>query len=237
MLTIANKNVKEYPILNAVLPIFTTNHLTDGLFIPPTDRRIDYIWSPRRQSDFTEKFWLDYWDRVLKGGEADHIAAFLKVRKLDKFNPGEPPPKTAAWHEAVNANREQGDTDLNDLLEHMALDWEFETGELTSHPYAITLEQLRRHPMVTPTLRTLFGDRGKARTAIHRLASARYGSFNNPDRPSTGQWKINGRSQTVYVWSDLRPEEKANAVRNLIRIEELPNTSAAAPESAEEEFS
>ena len=33
MLTIADKNVKEYPILNAVFPILTTNHLTDGLYI------------------------------------------------------------------------------------------------------------------------------------------------------------------------------------------------------------
>ena len=35
MLTIADKNMKEYPISNAVFPILTTNHLTDGLFIPP----------------------------------------------------------------------------------------------------------------------------------------------------------------------------------------------------------
>lgn len=236
MLIIADKGVKEYPILNAVLPILTTNHLTDGLFIPPTDRRIDLIWSPSRQHKFTKEFWIAYFDRI-KGinGDADHIAAFLMTRDVSKFNPGEPPIKTAAWHEAVNANRPAGDSELNDLLDHMAVDWEMETGLLTPRPYAVTLEQLRRHPKVTQILRTLFSDHGKARTAIHRLATAHYGSFNNPDRPSDGQFKINGRSQSIYVWSELSPDEKATAVRDLIRIEQLPN-AAPAPDSAEEDF-
>jgi hypothetical protein len=235
MLTIADKNVKEYPIWNAVFPIFTTNHLTDGLYIPPQDRRIDYVWSPRRQSDFTDTFWRDYWDRVLKRGEADHIAAFLQVRDLRKFNPGEPPVKTAAWHEAVNVNRNPADADLIDLLDHMGDDWASFIGDITDRAPAVTLEQLRRHPKVTQTLRTLFGDKGKARTAIHRLATARYGSFNNPDR-ADGLWRINGRAQMIYVWSELSPSDKMTAALDLILFEELPDR-APAPESAEEEFS
>jgi hypothetical protein len=234
MLTIADKNVKEYPILNAVFPILTTNHLTDGLYIPEQDRRIDYVWSPRRQSDFTDAFWRDYWDRVTKRGDAEHIAAFLMARDVTKFNPGEPPPKTDAWHQAVNANRKPEDSDLSDVLDAMADDWAFETGELgCPRPFALTLDQIRRHPRATHALRLLFGDRGKARTAIHRLATARYGSFNNPDR-ADGQWKINGRAQTIYTWSELTPGEKMNAVAELIRIETLPDKVAADAELVED---
>ena len=206
MLTVADKHVREYPILNAVLPIFTTNHLTDGLYIPPEDRRIFYVWSPRRQDDFSKAFWDDYFDQ-LKRGDDEHVAAYLMARDLSKFSPGEPPVKTSAWREAVAANRDPGDGELNDLLDHMADDWALIAGDLGPRAPALTLEQIRRHPFATHTLKTLFGDIAKRRTANHRLASARYSSFANPDR-ADGLWKINGRAQAVYVWSELRPSDK-----------------------------
>jgi hypothetical protein len=117
----------------------------------------------------------------------------------------------------------------------MGDDWASFIGDITDRAPAVTLEQLRRHPKVTQTLRALFGDKGKARTAIHRLATARYGSFNNPDR-ADGLWRINGRAQMIYVWSELSPSDKMTAALDLIRFEELPDR-APAPESAEEEFS
>ena len=212
MLTVADKHVREYPILNAVLPIFTTNHLTDGLYIPPEDRRIFYVWSPRRQDDFSKAFWDDYFDR-LKRGDDEHVAAYLMARDLSKFSPGEPPVKTSAWREAVAANRDPGDGELNDLLDHMADDWALIAGDLGPRAPALTLEQIRRHPFATHTLKTLFGDIAKRRTANHRLASARYSSFANPDR-ADGLWKINGRAQAVYVWSELRPSDKMAAPRS-----------------------
>jgi hypothetical protein len=231
-LTIADKNVKEYPILNAVLPIWTTNHLTDGLYIPPEDRRTYYVWSPVRSSDFTEAYWRDYWDKLKRLGYDEHVAAFLMKRDLSKFNPGAPPQKTAAWHEAVNANRNPDDAQLSDLLDAMAHDWICVTGELVERASAVTLEQLTRHPKCRQALRAALG---KPRTATHRLGTARYGSFANPDR-ADGLWSINKRRQVVYVWSDLTAKEKMDAVLELIRFEELPNGAAVEPESAAEDF-
>ena len=216
------QDVKEHPILNAVLPIFTTNHLTDGLYIEPSDRRTYFAWSRAQPSQFSKEFWDAYFLR-LKNGDDEHVAAFLQARDLSKFSPGEPPIKTEAWKQAVAANRAPADAELSDLLDAMADDWAFETGELgCARPFAVTLDQMHRHPRATDALRLLFGDRGKARTAAHRLATAQFGSFDNPDR-ADGLWKINGRAQTVYAWAELSPGEKMEAVAELIRIETLPN--------------
>jgi hypothetical protein len=238
MLTIADKNVKEYPILNAVLPVFTSNHLTDGLAIPPEDRRIFLAWSPCRQGDFTKEFWADYWNRIENLGEADHVAAYLRVHDVSKFKPGDPPIKTAAWQEAVNANRDPGDADLNDVLDAMACDWEFETGELgTRRAAALTLDQLRRHPRLRSVTRLheLFTEKGKARTANHKLSASGYASFANPDRKD-GFWKINGASQVIYVWRELTATQRMSAVLDLIRIEELPNGAAPVNVELAEDF-
>ncbi len=235
MLTVADKNIREHPITNAVLPILTTNHLTDGLFIPPEDRRVYLAWSRAQPTKFSKEFWDAYFLR-LKGGDDEHVAAFLQARDLSKFSPGEPPIKTEAWKQAVAANRAPADAELSDLLDAMADDWAFETGELgCARPFAVTLDQMHRHPRATHALRLLFGDRGKARTAAHRLATAQFGSFDNPDR-ADGLWKINGRAQTVYAWAELSPGEKMNAVAELIRIVTLPNKVRTDAELVKEEF-
>ena len=114
MLTVADKNIREHPITNAVLPILTTNHLTDGLFIPPEDRRVYLAWSRAQPTKFSKEFWDAYFLR-LKGGDDEHVAAFLQARDLSKFSPGEPPIKTEAWKQAVAANRAPADAELSDL--------------------------------------------------------------------------------------------------------------------------
>ena len=51
---VADKHVKGHPIANVVGPIITTNHLTDGLYIPPEDRRLYVAWSECAKEDFPE---------------------------------------------------------------------------------------------------------------------------------------------------------------------------------------
>jgi hypothetical protein len=227
-LTVADKNVKEHPISNAVLVLMTSNHLTDGLYIPPEDRRVDYIWSLVSKADLSKLtkldsavFWDDYFDRIENRGDSEHVAAFLRARDLSNFKPGAEPPKTEAWKQAVSVNRPAGDADLNDLLDKMAHDWVYVTGEICLRPPALTLAQIRRHKHCPLNLAKLIDDQQKgARQVPHRLGSADYVSFDNPSRKD-GYWTINDRRQVIYVWSKLTSDEKIVAAEALVRAEEM----------------
>jgi len=225
-ITIADKNVKEHPILNAVLVLMTSNHLTDGFFVPPEDRRVDYIWSLVSKGDLSKLtkleskvYWDDYFDRLNNRGGAEHVAAFLRARDLSKFKPGAEPPKTEAWKQAVSINRPAGNADLNDLLDKMSHDWVFITGEICLRPPALTLAQIQRHKHCPRDLAKLIDDPGKRRTVSHRLASADYVSFDSDT--AQGYWNINGHRHVIYVDSALTPAERQDAAEALIRAEEM----------------
>jgi hypothetical protein len=140
-LLVADKNVKAYQIQNVVLPIYSSNHKTDGYYIPPEDRRTFLAWSNRVRADFHEPRWRSYWDdwgyeiprdderkdefwrgwyHHMKLGAGYHVVAYLSQPDLiADFNPGAVPPHTAAWHEVVNANRNPQDAELSDVLDTM----------------------------------------------------------------------------------------------------------------------
>jgi len=227
-LNVADKNEKEHPILNAVLVLMTSNHLTDGLYIPGEDRRVDYIWSMVSKGDLSKLtkleskiYWDDYFARINNRGDCEHVAAFLRARDVSKFKPGAEPPKTEAWKQAVSVNRPAGDADLNDLLDKMAHDWVFVTGDICVRPPALTLAQIRRHKHCPLNLVKLIDDQQKgARQVPHRLSGVDYASFDNPARKD-GYWTINDRRQVIYVWTKLTAEEKMIAAEALVRAEEM----------------
>ena len=108
--------IKQHPMFNLVGPIVTTNHLTDGLYLPPEDRRYYVAWSDRRPEEFTEQYWNDLWNWYQDGG-LEHAARYLATLDLSDFDPKAPPPKTAAWHAIVNANMAPEGGELADLLD------------------------------------------------------------------------------------------------------------------------
>jgi hypothetical protein len=240
-LNVADKNVKEHPIQNAVLVIQTTNHLTDGPYIPPEDRREDVIWSKALKTDMPrltklepKVYWSDYFERLNKRGDDEHVAAFLMQRDLSKFMPGEEPPKTEAWKQIVGVNRPTGDAGLLDLLDHMATDWVYMTGDLQIRPPAITLDQIKRHRFCPLELAKLIDDKGKARTVAHRLGSAGYATFDRPGN-AQGYWTINGKRQVIFTPNELDPDEKQAACEALVRVEEMAASGSAPTGSAPED--
>src|SRR5262249_32973495 len=56
VLRVDEKNLREHYVLNCCGIIITTNHKTDGIFLPPDDRRHFVAWSELTKDDFT----LDY---------------------------------------------------------------------------------------------------------------------------------------------------------------------------------
>ena len=74
VLRVDEKHVREYYIPNVVGVIITTNHKTDGIFLPADDRRHYVAWSDAQKEDFTTKYWNQMWQYV-RGGGLRRVAA------------------------------------------------------------------------------------------------------------------------------------------------------------------
>ena len=215
-LMVADKHVKAHPILNVVLVIYTTNHKTDGLFLPPDDRRHFVAWSEVRPSDFEPGFWQSYWGWVESEG-AEHVAAYLATRDVSGFDPKAPPPKTAAWHSIVTASTEPQDAELLDVLDYIG-DETF-LGGVSELPKAITVGLLAREAQhVNHDFTTWLLDRRNARALSHRFERAGYVAVSSNRKD--GLWRIAGVRHTIYARSDLPAHEQRLAVYELVRREE-----------------
>ena len=60
VLRVNEKNLREYYVFNCLGLIIATNHKTDGIYLPPDDRRHYVAWSNVTKENFTQ----DYWDRL-----------------------------------------------------------------------------------------------------------------------------------------------------------------------------
>src|SRR5215467_8123129 len=98
------KNKGQYYIFNCIGIVYTTNHKTDGLYLPAEDRRHYIAWSERKQSDFAKDYWDMLWGWYNDGGDA-HVMAYLMQLDLSKFDAKAPPPKTDAFWAIVDAHR------------------------------------------------------------------------------------------------------------------------------------
>jgi Family of unknown function (DUF5906) len=76
VLRIDEKHLREYYVLNCCGVIITTNHKTDGIFLPSDDRRHFVAWSDLTKEDFTLEYWSRLWTFYDKGGFG-HVAAYL----------------------------------------------------------------------------------------------------------------------------------------------------------------
>jgi hypothetical protein len=120
VLRLDEKHIREYPILNCCGIIITTNYKTDGMYLPPDDRRHFVAWSDRTKDDerFQGSYWDDLWAYYADGG-CQHVAAYLWNLDLSRFEAKAPPPKTPAFWAIVDANRPQEEAELADLLDSL----------------------------------------------------------------------------------------------------------------------
>ena len=230
---VADKNVRPYQIQNIVLPIYSTNHKTDGMYWPAEDRRHYFAWSDRTRADFETDYWRDYWEfygydiprddktkdefwrgywHHLKLGADYNVVAYLSQPYLiEGFNPGATPPHTAAWHEVVSANTNPQDNKLADLLDTMG-----EYGDFgLDRPDAVTIEQIALARGCPREIADFFRDDKKCRAWPHRLEVAGYSVSRNPDAQN-GLWRMGGRRVTIYVKREFGPAEAERAARELI---------------------
>lgn len=200
VLRIDEKNLREHYIFNCCGVIMTTNHKTDGIYLPPGDRRTYVAWSTKTKEDFNEQYWNDLWMWYNNGGDAN-VMAYLKELDLSAFNAKAPPPHTEAFVAIVSANHAPEQAELADALD--ALD----------NPPALTIDLLCYHS--DDAFSAWLEDRKNRRAIPHRLEQAGYDSIVNP-AAKDGLWVILKRRQRIYAKMDLPENLKIEAARQLI---------------------
>ena len=189
MLRVDEKNRAEYAIPNVCGVIITTNHKTDGIYLPADDRRHFVAWSDLDKSDFTPDYWNELW-QLVRQRRLRRRRALPANLDLSGFNPKAPPPKTSAFCEIVNASRAPEDAELADVLD------------------ACSAGQKRRaqsRHIIAATTQADFvdylKDRKNSRRIPHRFEACGYTPVRNPDAED-GLWRLNGRRQV-----DLCPQQ------------------------------
>ena len=112
------KHLRQHYIVNVTGVIITTNHKTDGIFLPADDRRHYVAWSLLTKEDFAPDYWVKFWHWYECGG-FEHVAAFLQEYDLSGFDCKAPPLKTEAFWEIVTANRSSEEGELADVLDKL----------------------------------------------------------------------------------------------------------------------
>jgi hypothetical protein len=197
--------VNEYSVLNICGVIITSNHKTDGIYLPADDRRHFVAWTDKTKGDFT----MAHWDK-LHGWYADDghacVAGYLQKLDLSGFDPKAPPPKTAAFHEIVGASRAPEDAELADILEALG------------QPDAVTLDTIntKAFTMNRYEFAQWLCDRRNSRKVPHRLEECGYVRVENPDAKD-GVFKVSGRRVAIYARRDLPLQERIAAAKRLAK--------------------
>jgi Family of unknown function (DUF5906) len=201
VLRLDEKHVREYSIPNVVGVIITTNHKTDGIYLPSDDRRHYVAWSELSKDDFTPDYWTTLW-RWYEAGGYGHVAAYLAALDLSRFDPKAPAPKTQAFWEIVDASRAPEDAEMQDAIDHLG----------DPNPDALTLNQLKRCPS-SESFSDYLKDRKNSRRIPHRLESCGYVAVRADAKD--GLWKMTGGRQVVYARADLSVRDRIIAANKL----------------------
>lgn len=201
VLRVDEKHLREYAVFNVCGVIITSNHKTDGIYLPPDDRRHYVAWSPVNRDSFEP----DYWQRLYAwfgNGGLGHVAAFLRGFDLSDFDAKAPPPHTPAFWDIVSANKSPEDAELADALE--ALAW----------PSAVTVAAIVS--MAQPTFADFLTDRRNSRRIPHRLEQCGYVPVRN-DAATDGLFKVGGKRCVIYARHNLPLRDQIAAAQTLIR--------------------
>jgi hypothetical protein len=201
VLRVDEKHLREHYVFNVLGFLITTNHRTDGIYLPLNDRRHFVAWSKRKKEEFGDNYWNELWHWYEAGG-FEHAAAYLSALDLSGFDPKAPPAKTAAFWNIVSVNSVPEDGDLADVL------------ELLGNPDALTVASLIEK--ANPETADWLLDRRNRRALPHRLERCGYTSVRNPDA-TDGRWRVGaqGKKQIVYANTDLTTDQQMAAARKL----------------------
>jgi Family of unknown function (DUF5906) len=196
------KNLREHAVMNVTGVILTSNHKQDGIYLPADDRRHYVAWSTLSKEDFADTYWQTLYGWYRAGGTG-HVAAHLAGLDLSGFDAKAPPPKTAAFQDIVDANRAPEDSELADVLEALR------------NPPAVTLSDITFYAL--GDFKGWLQDRKNRRQVPHRLETAGYVPVRNDADKHDGQWKVDGKRQTIYARRELSVRDRIAAAAQLCR--------------------
>jgi hypothetical protein len=208
VIRVNEKHLKEHHIVNVVGIIITSNHKTDGIYLPADDRRHYVAWSDAVHSDFdsspgkgdASKYFDSMYRWYEKEGGFEDIAAFLATTDISGFNPKAPPLKTPAFWAIVQSNRPAEESEIMDALDRL------------NNPPAITIEYLLTG--ADPDLFAFLTERKNRKAVSHRIIDAGYEIVRN-DVARDGLWVVNGARKTIYAMKSLSVQDQIKAARNL----------------------
>jgi hypothetical protein len=193
---IDEKNIRAYLVPNLVGVVFTTNHRTDGLYLPEDDRRHFVAWSELRPSDFSPTFWSKFYAWLADGGR-DHVAAYLAHVDLTGFDPKAPPPKTEAFWDIAATSRAPEDGPLTDAIDKLG------------NPNALTVRDIIS-ASDDVALQSWLTDRKNFRQLPVRFEAVGYVATRSPGTQD-GRWVIDDRRQNIYTKQGLTTRDRINA--------------------------
>jgi hypothetical protein len=199
VLRVDKKHQPEYAVPNVTGVIITSNH-TDGIYLPPDDRRHYVATTDLTKDDFDADYWTTIYGWYESGGYG-HVAAYLASLDLSEFNSKAPPPKTPGFWQVVDAGRAPEDAEMSDVLDKLM------------SPDAVTIRELIER--ADPEFREWLRDRRNRRNIPHRLGAAGYAPIRN-DAAKDGLWKVDGKRQAVYARRDLSIRDRAAAATRLM---------------------
>ena len=197
VLHIDEKNLKEYYIFNLCGVVITTNHKTDGIYLPADDRRHFVAWSNLTKDAFAPDYWRKLY-RWYRNGGNEHVAEHLRRVDLSSFDPKAPPRKTQAFWEIANANRAPEDAELADLLDELG------------RPNIVTVDQIGHASTLQPNFAEWLRDRRNRRSIPHRFEDCGYVAVSNPN-DAGGRWKISGTRHTLYGKAEFTVRDRLAA--------------------------
>ena len=217
------KNVKQYYVLNVMGVIITTNHLTDGIYLPAEDRRHYVGWSDCTPEDFSKEYWDGMWKWFDAGG-VGHVAAYLATLDISDFNAKAPPAKTSAFWSIVNANRTSEESELADVLDRLGSK---DTADNVTWRDAVTLEMITDN--ASSELEHWMKEHRNRKAVNHRLESCGYRAVTNPTAKD-GYWLVNDRRCVIYALIKLPDGKRLEAAEALKQeqAEERARENAAA---------
>jgi hypothetical protein len=207
-----DKYIRRHYVPNVLGLIITTNHKTDGVYLPADDRRHFVAWSDHAKEEFTTQYWNEMWTWLLQEGGNKHVAAYLAQHNLSAFNACALPRQTAAFFDIVSANQAPEDSDLADALDDLGQPEICSLMSIATSPRGATMEWLL--------------DKRQLRSFPHRLGRCGYVFCRNPEDTDRGRWRINGRRQTLYVKARLAPEQRLRAAREFVLRADKPAGSS-----------
>jgi hypothetical protein len=203
MLLVNTKYVPQFYVPNVLAIIATTNHETDGLYLPADDRRHYVAGTDITYKDHAEGYLPGIWDWYAAGGVWD-VVAYLASFDLSAFDAKGPPVKTPAFWRMVDGGAASELPEFRDALE--------KAGEKGEMPAVVTVATVAMHAEFE--LKKWMSDPKNKRNIARRLADCGYVPVRNLDTKD-GRWKIDEIKHTIYGRRDLSGTDRYRAVESM----------------------